>query len=111
MNENQGSVVNVLSSHTPATSKPIVGTNMRQVASAAVPSNKITGDFSVGVGRSSLVLGDLVIYVYTVTESCTIVNTWHERKFQNLCTQQSPKNTMASVAMSANDRRVKPPTY
>lgn len=64
-----GLVFNVRSAHTPATARPTIGINIRQVVSPATPSNKTTVDLSGGVGLSSLFLfGDALIYVYTVTE-------------------------------------------
>lgn len=67
-----GSVLNWLSSQRPIAVPPSVGTNMRQVVSAAVVNNKMTVDFSGGVGLSSLFLAAAaLITVYTVTEKET----------------------------------------
>ena len=68
-----GLVPNVRSTQTPAKVKPMIGINILQVVSPAVPSNKTTVERSGGVGLSSLfVLGDGLIYVYTVTEKVRI---------------------------------------
>ncbi len=66
---NKGLVPKERSPHIPSAVKPRIGINIRQVVSPAMPSNKMTVDRSGGVGLSSLfLLGDALIYVYTVTE-------------------------------------------
>jgi hypothetical protein len=46
----------------------MVGTNIRQVVLPISLSNKTTVDVFGGAGESSLLLGDELIYIYTVTE-------------------------------------------
>lgn len=74
-----GLVLYVRSAHTPATARPTIGINIRQVVSPAMPINKTTVEVercgSGGVGLSSLFfIGDALIYVYTVTEKVLFAN-------------------------------------
>lgn len=63
-----GLVWKLLSPITPRIVRPISGTNIRHVVSPMVPSIKTTGE-TVGVGVVPRLFGDVLIYIYTVTES------------------------------------------
>jgi hypothetical protein len=63
-----GYVPNCVSRYAPRSVPPMVGTNIRQVVLPISLSNKTTVDVFGGAGESSLLLGDELIYIYTVTE-------------------------------------------
>ncbi len=69
----QGNVPYVLSIHTPRSNRPITGTNILQVVSAMVPSNKTTVEFFGGLGVPlGMSFGALMYTTYSSRQSDSI---------------------------------------
>lgn len=59
-----GLLLKLLSAQTPRIVAPITGTNILHVVSAAIVNNKMTVDFSGGIGVSSLFLAAAALITY-----------------------------------------------
>ncbi len=61
-----GLLLNALSAQTPNSTAPMIGTNILQVVSAAMPNNKMTVDLSGGVGVSPLFFAEAALITYVL---------------------------------------------